>query len=221
MNVTTLPLRTFECDLDPRDEANAVPLSSYIVAKRVAQEWLAMATACDRQQPFSILDLGATEGEFSEIILDHVKSNQKLAVWVDAEANPMNEGIDRVNGAFPVEVCVGNVTDVVAISQISNRKFDRITVGLLHHFIGDEEYRHLMNQMISTYLALDGLILVVELVAGLDPQITRDRVLPHLEASFPDGVTFVADTPQLLQVSVRNTTINRTSSLEYLCAAFY
>ena len=69
MDEILLPLTEFT--------AQSPSTTSYIIAKRVAQAWLANETYWSEQAPIAILDLAAGEGEFSDIICDHTDTCDK------------------------------------------------------------------------------------------------------------------------------------------------
>ena len=219
MDEVTLSVTEFEFDLGPQEVGTATPASSYFVAARTARKWLAKATAWNKESPIAVLDLAAGFGDFSASVCAHATTQDKQAVWIDTDIDLMSEGKADVDGAYSVELMVGDVTNASDISLLGDRVFDRITVGLLHHYIEDHAYRHLLDQMASAHLAPNGNLLVVELCTGMDPSKTREKVLPSLMASLPANVVFTAGTPVLLVVPVCNRAVKRTWSFEFLCVA--
>ena len=210
----------FEAEVDPAQLGTGTPPTpSYIISKRLAQNWLATETEWKSQDPISILDLAAGEGEFSDIICDHASTAQKRALWVDTDTSAMDQGVTRVDGAFEIETLFGNVEDAKVFDLLNGREFNRIAMGLLHHHIGADRYREILRHTTSHHLATDGLILIVELCGNMYPGITREMVVPKLMASIPDNVRFVAGTPRLVQTPVRNTAVDDLWSIEFFCAA--
>src|SRR5436309_3094169 len=135
MDTIAIPPLDLDHEIDPRAlDRPDIPTPIYIVAKRLAERWIAEATRWGREDPIAILDLASGDGEFSDIVCDFADARDKLAVWVDRDENELREGLGREK-TFRVETLVGDLNRDDWFDGIASRRFDRITVGLLHHHI--------------------------------------------------------------------------------------
>ncbi len=206
MDTVTLPALDLDVEIDPRTLAGPdIPTPVYIVAKRLAQQWIAEATRWDREDPIALLDLASGDGEFSDIVCDFAD-------------NELREGLEREK-TFRVETLVGDLDRDDWFDRIAGRRFDRITVGILHHHIDGSRYRNVLTRAMENHLAPGGLALIVEVCSGLYAEVTREMVLPHLQASMPPGAAFAAGTPKLVQSTIRRPSSGRQWTIEYYCAA--
>ncbi len=219
METIALPPFDLDIEIDRRDlDRRDIPIPVYIVAKRLAQCWISEATRWEREDPITILDLASGEGGFSDIVCDFANARDKLALWVDRDENELREGIGR-DKTFHIEILVGDLNRDDWFDRISGRRFDRITVGILHHHIDGNRYRQVLARAMENHLAPGGLALIVEVCSGLYAEITRSMVLPNLQVSMPAFAVFAAGTPKLVQSTVRHPRSGRQWTVEYYCAA--
>src|SRR5439155_20569211 len=108
----------------------------------------------------------------------------KLAVWVDRDENELREGLKREK-TFRVETLLADLDRDDWSARLAGRRFDRVTLGIAHHHLGDDRYGAVLTRAMREHLAAGGLALIVEVCSGLYADVTRDMVLPHLRGSIP------------------------------------
>jgi hypothetical protein len=198
-----------------------LPIEVYLQGDYIAQAEAVNIFCRPTTGEVTVLDLGSGTGMFSDHVYHTVESMKYRAIWIDADAKIMEQGLSQVGFSGDVKCIQEDLDEDKWITKVPDNEILYALVGLLAHYLQPKAYQRLLDVVLRDKLSDSGRLLVVELCGGIDVDRTAESIASELLAYFPSYAHFIAPSPELLTVTVLSPHGESTWALDYLvvCAS--
>ena len=198
-----------------------LPIEVYLQGDYIAQAEAVNIFCRPTTGEVTVLDLGSGTGMFSDHVYHTVESKKYRAIWIDANAKIMEQGLSQVEFGEDVKCIQTDIEEDKWITRVPDNEISYALVGLLAHYLQPKVYQQLLDVILRDKLSDSGRLLVVELCGGVDVDRTAESIASELLARFPSDAHFIAPSPELLTVPIHSPPGESTWALDYLavCAS--